>query len=240
MNSYLAAVDQLIGNHRFVVKTTDNTTYIKGIRGPSPFVIVPRSLTTDLAYLVGLFYGDGHLKPTTYKLCLTNVNKQYLEEFVQPLFDKTFSLDLAVREKRNKYPERQTEWKIDFSNKFIYLFFNEVFELPRGDKARIIQVPKIIQHSSSAIQCAFIAGVFDADGGARQKGIRLTTASKEFQNGIYTLLSDLGFKIHCDKWLHKLTNRYYYGVWLSRSESIRFINKIPLKIESKWTIYMQR
>lgn len=207
---------------------------VKGTRGPSQFVDVP-SLTPELAYISGVLYGDGHLVKNRKHLVLSISDLPYTKDVVKPLFKTLFGIDVRVVKKNEKRLGRLDHWRIEFTNKFVYSLFNTVFEIPSGKKSALLRIPKVIVHAPLDIKMAFIAGLFDTDGGLRKKGVRVTMSNPNFQKGVGELFSEFGMTPHFDKWFNRNTLRWYYGVWLNKRESIQFINSFPLKIQSKWT-----
>lgn len=129
-------------------------------------VKLPKEFDEDLAYIIGFFQGDGHLKKENKKgfqefsIYFYEANKEMLNKINKIIYDK-FGI------KGNIYYQKNItgEWfSLRVSSKPIYLFFKNVLMLRTGRKVRSIEVPLIISKSNNRMQLAFIRGFFDAEG----------------------------------------------------------------------------
>ncbi|MBS3155135.1 hypothetical protein J4404_01410, partial [Candidatus Woesearchaeota archaeon] len=64
--------------------------------------------------------------------------------------------------------------------------------IPKGNKSKILRVPKFIFFESKEVIGAFIGGLFNADGNAGKNGIHIHTSNKEFSKDLQWLLKRLG------------------------------------------------
>ena len=127
---------------------------------------IPTSLTPDLAELMGIIVGDGHItlkRNKKYENVIVGhitEDKEYHLFRVCDLFRSLFNLQYIPQIFREDMALRG----IDVSSKAIVTFLVEKMGLIPGDKMQAENlVPKIIFNSSSEIKAAFIRGVADTD-----------------------------------------------------------------------------
>nr|HET6901187.1 LAGLIDADG family homing endonuclease [Ktedonobacteraceae bacterium] len=161
-------------------------------------VKLPTHLTSELAYLLGFFYGDGHViqdKKVKWQdekgisLAVENTRpdiQQRLITCVKELFGlnaKTYSGDGACTNIAI-YSRLLVEW----------LQENGLLK----QKAADVRVPEAIFRSPNAVVAAFIAGYFDADGcdRGRKGGYDFDSVSREMLEDIQQLLLAQGIISH--------------------------------------------
>ncbi len=169
---------------------------------------IPHEMSTDLAYLLGVILGDGHIRKKGDTICLEVTEKWLTEKFIQKIygvFEHRLNLLLHLKKERWYYAANS-------NNKPAVRMFNKFLEVPRGKKSHIIFVPEIIKDSNKEIRLAFLEGVFDTEGCIRKKGLRVTSASKQFRDDLCELLFSLGEKGWKDEWINKKYNKKYYGL----------------------------
>lgn len=128
---------------------------------------LPKYLTAELAYLIGVHIGDGTLvsKPNEchYVIGYTGhlIDEYYYHKNVLiPLIKKLFNKKVhAVEDKR----ERKTSVRTYFNSKAIFTFLSNVIKLPIGDKSNCT-IPYIIKISNREVKINFIKGLADTDG----------------------------------------------------------------------------
>jgi len=82
-------------------------------------------------------------------------------------------------------------------------------------------------------ETAYLAGIFDTDGGFRGNCIGFTTASKKLNQDTSTLLNELSIKHISEKWKNNKYNRVYYGIKINKTEIGKFLNTLPLQNKEK-------
>jgi intein/homing endonuclease len=120
---------------------------------------LPRTLTEELAEIVGVVVGDGHVGLGAGKFRVhisghSEEDRHYIKTRLIPLFAKVFGLTPYQRMKGNEYD-------LAYNSKTLALFFSQEFGIP-DNKARI-SVPEGVLDSSSKIQKAFLRGLIDTD-----------------------------------------------------------------------------
>jgi len=126
----------------------------------------------DLAYLLGLLWGDGSDR--------ASFNNGYtpLLETVSQIFRKVFGVSTAlVKDKR------RNTYRLDHHGGFSLIrFFEDAYQYPARHKAVNIVFPKLVLKMGNEHVAAFLRGDFDTDGGVESTSavISLTTASRKF------------------------------------------------------------
>lgn len=160
-------------------------------------VKLPKELTPELSYFIGLLVGDGYIKYQVksyhYRICIDgNKNEldwylNYLKLLVNKLFNKIPSIYLT-----------QTTVQLAIHSRAIFFFLTKVCGLIESPKTHC-RIPEIIRSSSKEIKCAFLRGLADTDGSfvlKRKEGklypvIDFSTCSKELQADLVQMLSEL-------------------------------------------------
>jgi len=161
----------------------------------------------DIAVLLGLHVGDGTLYKTKFGLVWElrgglDEKELYIQK-LQPLLERIFNRTLEPKYRsggKNGCFGFQTSNKI-YTNFFLFHGF-----LP-GSKTKTVSIPQSIKTASNKIKCAFIRGLFDADGCLRfdrinnrpqhdYPKIELQSASKQLRDDVRLIVSELGFGSH--------------------------------------------
>jgi intein/homing endonuclease len=201
----------------------DNSEYIicKSRKGPSKPIHLPKKLTNNLAYFIGVIYGDGWINSEVNRIGLDKGNFIFLKEVYSPLLFDLFNLKLRIT-------KAHRSWRVCFKNKILWDLLIHVFEIS-ANKSRTSRVPEIIKHSNLEIQKAFLAGLLDTDGGSRGNSFGFTTASKILNEEVIILMKLLDIPVSIDSWFNKKYNSYYYGWRLKKSDCKLLREQIPLK-----------
>ena len=219
-------------------------------------------MTPDLAELCGIHAGDGYMRLREKGKGEVDISgsleeKEYYDDFVIPLFNKVFDLNLC-----GKKFSRGTYGLICYDDEVRDILLNSGF--PSGKKSKIVRVPKIILESENREICsAFLRGLFDTDGNLyfsrRRSGkyidfkkknnyypvISFVTISSFLASEIVYLLRFVGFeKINLYEYQPKLSKRGYieqtrYNVVLyGRKNLSLFFEKIGSKNPIKLSRYL--
>lgn len=125
---------------------------------------IPRTLTKDLAYEIGVHIGDGHLrifKRNDGWAYLTVFSGNYLEErdfytgVICPLILKLYNKHVSVKK------STKNTVQVPFKSKAIATFKHNVLELPSGKKKGRIHIPTSIMNSKLRKYC--LQGIVDTD-----------------------------------------------------------------------------
>jgi len=169
-------------------------------------IIIPNAISEDLAYLCGIFAGDGSIgyrrKKNEYSLKVVGNpkdEKEFYHQIIGPKFEKVFGMF-----PRMKYHDSQTTYGFSVYSKSIYNYLTNVIGLPSGVKYPTLKIPEIFFREEKLV-IAFIRGAFDTDGCISfKKGhkdypnypvINLTSKSANFIKQISDFLKSINFKI---------------------------------------------
>lgn len=190
-------------------------------------------LTPDTAYLAGAIIGDGHILAGTkskedrafnYRISLELGDEEYANNLLilfKRLIGTKASVKTVVRQGRNP------TYSLMICNKILYHFYAYDLLIPTGKKSSIVTVPAAVKTGSKLIKAAFLAGLFDTDGGTRGKTIGWTSASYYLMRHVQELLLDFGITATFEHWKNRRYNRLYFGLKIHRKHIDTFINEIP-------------
>jgi ribonucleoside-diphosphate reductase alpha chain len=161
-------------------------------------ITLPTHLTSELAYLLGFFYGDGYViqgKKVTWQddkgisFAVANTQMDVQEKLVT-LLKNLFSIEAKV------YPGDGACTNIHAYSRILVEWLKENGILKQ--KTEHIHVPEAIFRSPSSVMGAFIAGYFDADGCDRGKkgGYGIDSVSRNMLEDIQLMLLANGIISH--------------------------------------------
>lgn len=168
-------------------------------------ITIPNQLNVELAELIGIIIGDGHVgkyktKTATHYTIEIDGNikeKEYYQNYINSLIEKNFNIrfNTRIREEKNSITLR-------LNSKAIYYFLSEIFKIPQ--RKNKIKIPKIILKSNKKIKKAFIRGVADTDFSFTIKKstypvIQGASKSEELIIQISDLLNELNIKNNTQK-----------------------------------------
>jgi intein/homing endonuclease len=185
-------VQDLKVGDRFVVKLgghpTGITTYLKKCElkenTSCQIMTQPDILTTDIAWFLGLFYGDGSVHKKGIRISF-NRKQPDLLIWLRHFFENTFSLKTTIDDDHSFYINSQQflQW----------LEENECMK----DYAHELCVPKFIRYSSAENVEAFVDGFWRADGGIHSdmNTWSVCTVSEKFAKEMFQLFRSIGFNV---------------------------------------------
>ena len=129
---------------------------------------IPKKLTPELAEIIGLHIGDGHLgynkNKYSYVIQLMGnpkTEKLHYDNHISKLWKSIFNINLKLR----NYPNKCYGFQV--YSKAIGTFFNRALEMPIGKKSKTIRIPELIKKtckngiSEEMISC--LRGIIDTD-----------------------------------------------------------------------------
>lgn len=126
---------------------------------------IPQELSDDLAYLCGVFAGDGSInyrrKKNEYSLKVVGNpkdEKEFYHEVIGPKFKNVFGIFPNM-----KSHDTGETYGFSVYSKTIYKYLTEIIGLPSGVKYGSLKIPKIFLTNKN-LTISFIRGVFDTDG----------------------------------------------------------------------------
>ena len=228
--------DQLVvklGGHptnlKSPLKTVDLGTYNYTV------ISQPEYLTKDIAWFIGLFYGDGSVHNNGIRISF-NRKQPALIKWLIDFAKNTFNITPCIDDDHSIY----------FNSKELMLWMEKNGCLKQHSYE--IEIPKIIRTASAQNILAFIDGFWRADGGIHNtsNSWSVCTVSKTFAQQFLVLCRSIGInvKISCagpgalgskDRWIisvrhlnsenlryisKKLKDRMWNGFWLDPIEHI--------------------
>ena len=180
-------LNTLVGVPRVVPLPVLDQAYYAGDRR----VRVPDAVTPELAELVGYFMGDGSLHAKGVRLCVANTDLDVVAR-LSVLAKELFGLEPAVRAEEG-YQEvtlpsvRLARWWQAAG------FAKELPHEEHSGKGWVPRVPSaILEANDPVVYCAFLRGLFEADGTVLEGVPSLSTAHESFAAEIRTLLLTAG------------------------------------------------
>ena len=174
-------------------------------------IIIPNELTKELAEDVGIHIGDGSLHKcnkwkSAYEFSYTTSKAEldYVNHIVS-LKKRLYNLPY------HRILDRNTWVEMKFNSLAIATFFENVFNMPVGNKCKIVDIPPIIKNcKDKQIIAACIKGIIDTDfyfGFKNQKGrlypvITGRFASFKLVKSLSLLFKKLGIN-HCVQFYDK-------------------------------------
>ncbi len=198
-------------------------------------------LTSELAYLCGVLYGDGSIIIREHKgdyeiKCIGNPKdeKKFYKTIVCPLFLKIFDKYI-----KPKHHDKKTTYGIRLWSKEIVLFLKNEIGFPIGKKYEQMKIPKIFEQNKKLL-FRFIRGVADTDFciSFKKKGKKFpyypvisgSSKSEYFLNQIALILENEGFKVNKFYTLKVIDSRFKKG--------FSIINRIELNGQKQFKYWL--
>ncbi len=117
---------------------------------------LPLFLTEDIAYLVGVIMGDGHL--AEYFINIIDNSKEHIEN-LEKLLEENFQSNIEF------FPQKNAQaWNINILGKWIVRFFNFLSGQPINERKYPSLCEPFLFQTDKVMRCAFWRGLMDADG----------------------------------------------------------------------------
>jgi intein/homing endonuclease len=197
-------------------------------------VVFPKTLNTNLAYLIGTLYGNGSFSDTKYRIRFTHGTKEIISYYCS-LWKKEFNIDVPITK-----DARGGRYYADFANKWIYTWFIKN-GLHKDAKSKNLKgIPKSIRETSKKAIIAFIAGYADTDGCFYAKSFCIDSASKDMMQNLQIVAEAVGFSFglsHNTSGTNFQDKKSMYKCHMSRAfsseESINLLNGFSIKAKNK-------
>ncbi|GEM_PF-962406 len=178
-------------------------------------------LGPDLFKFIAYILADGHLDKNY--VMFFNENLKLRREFLN-LGHKLFSISGTEQFQKNRTP------KAVFNSKFMSILLNTTFNVPIGNKARIIQVPEQLFSLGNECSAKFLSAFFDCESYVGTDEIEFSTTSKKIAPELCTLL--LRFSIVP----RLITRKDHYRIYITGYNNMKaFLEKVdythPQKLE---------
>lgn len=168
---------------------------------------IPKKLTKDLSYLLGLIITDGHIRSskTHYAIYLYTSFQEEIRMIIK-LIKNLFEYDANIYRKKKFGFNKRFNFQITINSRDLVNCLNKKFNMPIGNKSLIARVPGIIKNSNNESISSFIRGVIDGDGYLSKSIIHICSGSYLFLIDLKNLLSKLS--INCNAKIEKRKTCY--------------------------------
>ena len=203
-------------------------------------ILIPSKITVDLAYLCGVFAGDGSMNFRASKFeyslkCVGNPKdeKEFYRSVLSPLMKRVFGVTLKL-----KYHDKRTTYGFTVYSKNLVKYLVSL-GLPLGKKFDSLQIHKCCSVNSLSIP--FVRGLFDTDGCISFKKryrnypyypvISFSSKSSSFTKEVVSILKHLDFRV---------VELYDYILYDKRiAKGFTKISKIELNGQSNLDLWMK-
>jgi stage V sporulation protein R len=192
----------------------------------------PKSMTPDLAELLGVLVGDGHLafEDGQIQICVGKDNEQYVNHLSE-LMEKVFGSSAHI------YTKSSGNKLICFCSKLATKFL-ESAGFREGWIREKKEIPHTIQKSSTVCRTRFLRGLFDTDG-CYSGSISLSNVSKKLIEQTQIMLLEMGVatsycnidnennQIHTLRVRSSFAKRFFGLVGFSNEKKME-VNRLPV------------
>ncbi len=196
-----------------------------------PVETIPLNFTS--AYLAGAIVGDGHItkglktKHSYFHRAIIEIGDKSYAELLLKMFKELVPTTTTVKVRYRT--GRQPLYTVAMNNKSFFHFLVFDLKIPTGAKSKIVCVPNKIKCASEDVKSAFLAGIFDTDGGKRGKTIGLTSASLQLICDVQDLLLQFDILSSFEVWRNTKYNCFYYGLRIRRGSIDTFLSSVPVQ-----------
>jgi len=161
--------------------------------------ILETSLTSELAYMMGVFLGDGYARetrPKSYYVEFTfNREHKVVLDKVRRIIKDNFNIDGTIKEE-----QKFGVYRLRYYRKSLYMFLKDS-GMFRESKTQswTKEIPEEIFVSDPKIKFAFLYGYIDADGHLRENPrfrLQVCTSSEKIAHGFIAITNSLGHNFH--------------------------------------------
>ena len=171
-------------------------------------VVLPKEFTSDLAYLIGVMHGDGHISKNLRNMDISE-EELHFHILIKKLFKNIFHDNVSITKCK-----LEKQYKSFISSRVISSFFR--LFCPTGKKKGKLKVPQIIKNNKHLLK-EYLSGFFDTDGclphlevkGKKSRNYFIfSQAHKDIVFEIYDCLKNLNLDINEPKEFKSPTEPY--------------------------------
>ncbi|MCX6801680.1 MAG: hypothetical protein NT067_01060 [Candidatus Diapherotrites archaeon] len=183
-------------------------------------ITLPKKITPELAYVIGLILGDGFIAGKK-----ANDNGNWTVAVYFDNFEHRELYSKAVRNLFGIQPKQGQDgscYNCYFGSKAVHWFFRGFFSMETSPKADKIIIPsRIINCGKEEILVACIRGLFDSDGTiTAQKRAKYASTSQKIVLQVASFLKENDFHPYVNEWLKSKKYKPLYTVTLNRKQDI--------------------
>jgi len=194
----------------------------------------PKVLSSDLAYLLGIYLGDG-----TFAGDSSNKKGNWV---IGAFFDNRehqVLCDLIILKifgiKAKQYDSKENCFESYFGSKVLHWFFRSYFGVCNGYKCNRIFGSDLILKSDKKIISSFLQGLFDSDGTITNRNVvKYASTSKVMVEQVRAVLTEFGIDSGFSKWLK--AEKYlplYTAEARSKNNVLKFAERINFRHPGK-------
>ena len=147
-------------------------------------ITTPETLTEDLAFFLGYFWGDGFTS-TGGRIGLCAAHDSIMMQRAPKMFRELFNLEVSLQQKPN---DKSAVFVVKSAALTNWLTQNGLLKT----KANDLELPRAIRQAPRHVLAAFLRGLFEADGGVSEHYPYLSSASKQLVQDVAVMLGGLG------------------------------------------------
>ena len=180
----------------------------------------PKVVTLDLAYILGLYLGDGTFAgDSSNRKGNWTIGAFFDNREHQTLCDSLLLKVFGIKAKH--YDPKKTCFDSYFGSKVLHWFFRSYFGVCNGYKCNKIFGPDLILNSDNQIVFSFLQGLFDSDGTITNRNIvKYASTSKAMVEQVRNVLTDFGINSSFSEWLKAEEYLPLYSVEIGSKESV--------------------
>jgi len=193
---------------------------------------LPRIISEDLAYCIGLILGDGHLpNPANKRKPTWNTTVFFDNKEHQAIYDSLIEKEFSIRPAH--YQRKPNCFDSCINSKVIHWFFSKYFSVHNGKKCNKIYLPDNILCNKQTTAAA-IQGLFDSDGTITKDGfVKYATTSPVVGNQVAQTINSFGILAKTSLWIKESKYLPLHIISISKKSNKLFSEKIgfrhPLK-----------
>ncbi len=189
----------------------------------------PRKITSELAYLIGLLLGDGHLAgDSSNSKGNWNISVFFDHKGHLSIYEHHVMQIFGIKNKIYLPPENY--YTSYFASKAVHWFLRSYFDLHNGYKCDKIKIPtRIIDTNNSDLISSCIRGLFDSDGTVipKKKIVKFASTSEEIADQVLYELSVLGIDSKKSEWLKAKKYKMLFTIGIrGKNNLLRFAEVI--------------
>lgn len=195
-------------------------------------VKIPRNITHKLCLIAGSLVADGNLYKGDKKwsIVIADQDKDNIDLFSKWCFD---SFDFKPKVKKKK---KERCWFVEFSNKIIFRYLNNVLEIQKGNKSSTVFMPNKIRKLELSYRISFVKGVLMFDGGSKfyKCNFDFSTMSRRLFEDVLNTLKEIDIKADfISNHRNPANNLFQFSIW-NKETLQRFINLFLENGTTKW------
>jgi len=188
---------------------------------------VPEFLDEDLAYILGVFIGNGNVTSSGMGVtCQNEVDAKELSRQMEATFEVPTRVKTSPPEGAEKYPTDE-RWGVEVHSRELKRLLTSL-GIGLGARPQDQTVPEAILCSPCTVVSAFLRGYFDAEGYAGEEGITLSGRSRELIKIAQLLLLNYGILS-----TQRPQGKGSWRLEISGQSAARFLNSIGFSRTAK-------